>query len=179
MKVEFVSIKEEHLELILDWRTSEFVTKFMYTDIEHDMKKQKEWFSYIQNDRNSYYWLVKYKDQLIGLVSITDINQRDKRGYWNFYIGDPAFSMLGGFIGPYVYNYAFQNLGFHKLMGEVMEENEGVRKLHLKQGAREVGYFLDHIFKNNQYHHVYIFEMTKEMWAANGGKFAKYIPIVK
>ncbi|URM34906.1 UDP-4-amino-4,6-dideoxy-N-acetyl-beta-L-altrosamine N-acetyltransferase [Cytobacillus firmus] len=178
MGLHFISIKEEHLELILNWRTSEFVTRHMYTDIDYDLDKQNEWLKSVQRDQNSHYWVLNYKDQPIGLVSITDINYRDKRAYWNFYIGDPAYGMLGGFIGPYVYNYAFEFLGIHKLMGEVMEENEGVRKLHLKQGAREVGYLTDHIYKYGKYHNVYIFEMTKEMWKSCGGKFAKYFPTV-
>lgn len=40
--MQFVSIKEEHLELILNWRTSEFVTRYMYTDIEYDLVKQRK-----------------------------------------------------------------------------------------------------------------------------------------
>lgn len=179
INLHFIKITEEHLELILKWRTSEFVTRNMYTDIEFDMEKQKNWFEGILNDSNSLYWLMSYKDQLIGLVSITDWNQRDRRAYWNYYIGAPAFSMLGGFIGPYLYNYAFQNLNLHKLMGEVMEGNEGVRKLHLRHGAREVGYFTDHIYKNGKYHDVYLYEMTEDMWKDRKDKFVKYIPIVE
>jgi len=175
----FIKIKPEHLELILKWRTSDFVTRFMYTNIEYDIGKQQKWYEQIQKDMNSHYWLMSYKEQLIGFISLTDINNRDKRAYWNFYIGDPAFSMLGGFIGIYLYNYAFQNLGIHKLMGEVMEENESVRKLHLKQGAREVGYLTDHIYKNGKYHKVYLYEMTKDIWMSKSEKFSKYIPIVE
>lgn len=176
--MQFVTVKEDHLEQILKWRTSEFVTRYMYTDTEYDMEKQKKWYESIKIDHNSFYWVMVYKDKPIGLVSITDIQHRHKRAYWNYYIGDPAFSMLGGFIGPYVYNYAFQKLGLNKLMGEVMEENEGVRKLHLKLGAREVGYLADHIFKYERFHHVFIYEMTKAMWETAGKKFTKYIPEV-
>lgn len=176
--MQFVSVKEEHLEQILKWRTSDFVTRYMYTDIEYNMDKQKKWFESIKNDSNSLYWVIFYKNEPIGVVSITDMNQRDKRAYWNYYIGDSAFSILGGFIGPYLYNFAFQHLDLHKLMGEVMAVNEGVRKLHLKHGAREVGFLTDHIYKNGKYHDVYIYEMTKEMWTSAGKKFKKYIPEV-
>ncbi|PLS17889.1 UDP-4-amino-4,6-dideoxy-N-acetyl-beta-L-altrosamine N-acetyltransferase [Bacillus sp. M6-12] len=173
--MQFVSVKEEHLEMILKWRTSEFITRYMYTDIDFDLDKQKAWFRSIEKDHNSHYWVLTYKGEYIGLVSITDINHRDKRAFWNFYIGNPTYSMLGGFIGPYVYNFAFKHLSLHKLSGEVMEENEGVRKLHLKQGAREAGYLKEHIFKYGRYHNVYIYEMTEDMWEVCGEKFAKYV----
>jgi UDP-4-amino-4,6-dideoxy-N-acetyl-beta-L-altrosamine N-acetyltransferase len=177
--VQFLKIKEEHLEQILKWRTSEFVTRYMYTDIEYDLENQRKWYHFIQNDPNSYYWLLRYKEDLIGLVSITDINHRDKRAYWNFYIGEPKYSMIAGFIGPYVYNYAFQRLDFHKLMGEVMEGNESVRQLHLKQGAREVGIMKDHIWKYERFHDVYVYEMTKSDWMEKGKRFANYMPVVE
>lgn len=178
MGMQFISVREEHLEMILKWRTSDFVTRYMYTDIEYNLEKQNQWYETIRNESDSYYWVVTYKNQPIGFVSITSIHARDKRAYWNFYIGDPTFGMLGGFIGPYVYNYAFQQLGLHKLMGEVMEENVGVRKMHIKQGAREVGVLSDHIFKYGEYHNVHVFEMTKKMWEDCGKKFAKYVPEV-
>ncbi len=176
--MQFVTVEEKHLKLILKWRTSEFVTRYMYTDIENNMEEQKKWFQSIQNDSNSCYWILVYKNQPIGLVSLTNINLRDKRAYWNFYIGEQEYSMLGGFIGPYMYNYAFENLGMNKLMGEVMEENGGIRKIHLKQGAREVGYLTEHIYKYGKYHNVYIFEMTKKMWTDFGKRYVKYIPEV-
>ena len=43
-KIEFKRLKEEHLEMVLNWRTQPDVTKYMATDIEYDMEKQKQWF---------------------------------------------------------------------------------------------------------------------------------------
>ena len=87
--------------------------------------------------------------------------------------------MIAGFLGAYMYNYAFKKLGLEKLIGEVMEINESVRKLHVKQGAREVGYFEKHIKKNEEWYNVYIFEMTKELWQEKEEKFTKYVPEVE
>lgn len=88
------------------------------------------------------------------------------------------YSMLAGFLGAYMYNYTFDELGLEKLNGEVMDINEGVRKLHIKQGAREVGVLERHILKNGVWHDVYMFEMTKERWQQAGTKFKKYVPEV-
>jgi UDP-4-amino-4,6-dideoxy-N-acetyl-beta-L-altrosamine N-acetyltransferase len=38
---EFEKLKEEHLELILNWRTEEFITKYMFTDVDYNMDKRK------------------------------------------------------------------------------------------------------------------------------------------
>ncbi|HEX7063582.1 MAG TPA: UDP-4-amino-4,6-dideoxy-N-acetyl-beta-L-altrosamine N-acetyltransferase [Bacillales bacterium] len=175
----FVTLSEEHLETVLKWRTSEFVTKYMYTDVEYDMEKQREWFRRVKQDPHSYYWVLENKGVHMGLVSITDIDNIHKRAYWNFYIGEPKYGMLAGFIGPYLYNFAYERFKLNKLMGEVMAGNESVRTLHLKQGAREVGCFKDHIWKNGKFHDVYIYEMTKEDWLKYGDKYSKYQPEVE
>lgn len=173
--MKWLPVQEEHLQLILDWRTSEVVTRHMYTDIPYSMDNQRKWLDAIQMDENGYYWVISYREELIGFISITAIDWKNKRGFWNFYIGNMKYAMLAGFLGAYMYNYAFSELGLEKLMGEVMDSNEGVRKLHLKQGAREVGKMENHILKNGQWHDVYLFEMTKERWEEVGQKYKKYV----
>ncbi|MFJ5767798.1 UDP-4-amino-4,6-dideoxy-N-acetyl-beta-L-altrosamine N-acetyltransferase [Lysinibacillus sp. NPDC093210] len=175
----WLQIEEKHLKQILDWRTSEEVTRFMYTDIEYNIENQNKWFSKIRDDKNGYYWLMEYRNELIGFISITDINWMHKRGTWNFYIGNKKFTMLAGFIGAYVYNFAFTKLGLLKLNGEVLDINKAVQKLHIKQGAREVGILEHHILKNGVWHDVYMFEMTKQRWQVVGVKFNKYIAEVE
>ncbi|MGE7999156.1 UDP-4-amino-4,6-dideoxy-N-acetyl-beta-L-altrosamine N-acetyltransferase [Lysinibacillus sp. NPDC093190] len=175
----WIPIEEQHLQQILDWRTSEHITRYMYTDIEYSLENQRKWLSSIRKNENGRYWLMEYRGELIGFISITDINWRHKRGFWNFYIGDLKYAMLAGFIGAYIYNYAFKELGIEKLIGEVMDINEGVQKLHSKQGALAVGIYEHHICKNGVWHDVYIFEMTKERWQEVGSKFNKYIPQVQ
>lgn len=177
--MKWIEIQEEHLQQILDWRTSEMVTRFMYTDIEYNLDKQQQWLETIRQDENGRYWTMSYRDTLIGFISLTSINWTHKRADWNFYIGEPKYSMIAGLLGAYMYNYAFYELGLEKLMGEVMAENEAVRALHIKQGAREVGYYEKHILKNEQWHDVYVFEMTKESWQEKGKKFQKYVPEVE
>lgn len=176
--MKWLPIQEEHLKQILDWRTSDWVTRYMYTDIEYSIDNQRKWLKHIRQDQNGYYWVISYHDTLIGFISITDIDWTHKRAYWNFYIGDPNYAMLAGFLGAYLYNYAFDELGLEKLMGEVMAENGAVQKLHLKQGAREVGYFEKHILKHNKWRDVYVYEMTRERWREKGAKFKKYVPEV-
>ncbi|MEE1131331.1 MAG: UDP-4-amino-4,6-dideoxy-N-acetyl-beta-L-altrosamine N-acetyltransferase [Caryophanon sp.] len=173
--MKWLLIEEVHLQQILDWRTSEQVTQFMYTDIEYNLEQQYKWLERIKADRTGQYFIMEYRDEYIGFISLTNINWTHKRATWNFYIGNMKYAMLAGFLGPYMYNYAFNELGLEKLNGEVMDINEGVRKLHVKQGAREVGVLEHHIVKNGTWHDVYMFEMTKARWAVAGQKYQKYV----
>ncbi|WP_427071498.1 UDP-4-amino-4,6-dideoxy-N-acetyl-beta-L-altrosamine N-acetyltransferase [Lysinibacillus fusiformis] len=177
--MKWIPIEEQHLQQILDWRTSAEITRFMYTDIEYSLENQKKWLNTIRADQKGHYWLIEYRDEIIGYISITEIDWKHKRGAWNFYIGNMKYAMLAGFLGAYMYNYAFTELGLQKLIGEVMDINEGVQKLHLKQGARTVGVYERHICKNGVWHDVHVFEMTEARWQEIGNKFKKYIPEVQ
>ena len=177
--MKWIPIEEQHLQQILDWRTRDDITRYMYTDIEYSLENQRKWLTTIQADQKGYYWLMEYKGDLVGFISITDIDWRHKRGAWNFYIGNMKYAMLAGFLGAYMYNYAFTKLGLQKLIGEVMDINVGVQKLHAKQGARLVGIYEQHICKNDKWHDVHVFEMTKDHWQEIGDKFKKYMPEVE
>ncbi|OAS14501.1 UDP-4-amino-4,6-dideoxy-N-acetyl-beta-L-altrosamine N-acetyltransferase [Paenibacillus oryzisoli] len=173
--MEFLKVKEEHLEQILKWRTSEHITQYMFTDIEYSLDNQKRWFEYISCDTSSKYWIIASKGQLIGLVSLSNIDWQNLRAYWAYYIGDTKYNMVGAMIGPYVYNYAFQKLGFHKLLGEVMSHNENVKKIHLKHGCTEVGYYREHIYKSGSFYDVYIYEMLASEWIKNGEQLKRFV----
>ncbi|WP_164716639.1 UDP-4-amino-4,6-dideoxy-N-acetyl-beta-L-altrosamine N-acetyltransferase [Paenibacillus whitsoniae] len=173
--MEFLKLKEEHLEQILKWRTSEHVTKYMFTDVEYNLDRQKKWFERISSDSTSRYWLITSKEKQLGLVSLTNIDRHHLRAYWAYYIGDTQYNMVGAMIGPYIYNYAFQKLGFNKLLGEVMAHNDNVRKIHLKHGCTEVGHYQQHILKDGVFHDVYIYEMLADEWKKRSASYDRFV----
>ncbi|MDT3427998.1 UDP-4-amino-4,6-dideoxy-N-acetyl-beta-L-altrosamine N-acetyltransferase [Paenibacillus forsythiae] len=162
--LKFIKLQAEHLALLLDWRTQPEVTKYMFSDIEYNYDKQLQWYEAIINNPNERYWVIELNDRLIGLVSLNNIQWRDRRCYWGFYIGEADARIYGGLIGPYVYRYVFEELGFKKIMGEIMEGNENVRKIQIIQGCREVGVLKDHVYKYDKFHNVYVLEMLNTDW---------------
>lgn len=172
--IQFKKLSEEHLEQVLAWRTQEDVTRFMNTDIEKDMDKQHQWFEKVFNTIAERYWIIKIKEQSVGLIYLTDMDFTNYRTSWGFYIGEQSFRLYGGLIPPYLYNYVFLELGLHKITAEVMDGNDNVIKLNKIHGCREVGVYKDHIYKNNQFHDIILMELLKVDWIALK-KYRKYI----
>ena len=170
----FVRVKEEHLEKILRWRTSERVTRYMFTDVAYDMERQREWFRSVSADESSRYWVVVSGETEIGLVSLNKIHPVNRSAHWAFYIGEPEYGTAAAVIGPCLYRYAFDSLGLNKLIGEVMEDNTAVRRIHLMHGAREVGVYRQHVWKYGKFHDVVVFEMLAEEWRRIERKYAKF-----
>ncbi|MFJ8102458.1 UDP-4-amino-4,6-dideoxy-N-acetyl-beta-L-altrosamine N-acetyltransferase [Lysinibacillus sp. KCTC 33748] len=172
--IRFIKLREEHLEQVLEWRTQEDVTKFMNTDIEKDMDKQREWFRSISNSKTDAYWIIEIKEKPIGVISLNNIDFVNKRTSWGFYIGEEKYRLYGGIIPPYFYNYIFSKFEFHKITAEVMEGNNNVIKLNLMHGYRMVGVYKDHILKNGSYSDLNLLELLKEDWLKLN-KYQKYV----
>ena len=172
--IRFIKLREEHLTQVLEWRTQADVTRFMNTDIEKDLDKQKEWFNKISISRTDKYWIIEIKGILVGLISLNDIDFVNKRASWGYYIGEEKYRLYGGIIPTYFYNYIFSKYDFHKITAEVMVGNDNVVKLNLMHGYRLVGVYKDHIFKNGSFFDMNLLELLKDDWL-KAGKFKKNI----
>ena len=171
----FDSITEDDLELILSWRTKPNITQYMFTDISQDIEEQKKWFQWISTNSACRYWLIYYQEKAIGVIALTDIDERNKRCSWAYYIGDETFRGIGGIIPPYLYNYVFTVLKFKKIIAEVMEGNERIMKLHQFHGYHQVGILKEHINKYGRYHDVTVLELLDIEWQRVGKRYKKCI----
>ena len=173
--IRFVRLDQSHLELVLRWRTDEFVTRYMYTDVENDLTKQYEWFDKIKHSRTDKYWMVILRDVPVGVISLNGIDLANRKTSWGYYIGDERHRMYGGLVPPYLYNFIFHNMGLNKITAEVMQGNENLLKLHRMHGYRDVGLFKNHILKYDNYYDVYILELLKADWDLKADKYKKYL----
>lgn len=162
--IQFKKLKEEHLEKVLNWRTQEDVTRYMNTDIERDMEKQEKWFTSVSSSTTDKYWVIEIKEQPVGLIYLNQMDFVNQRTSWGFYIGEEKYRLYGGLVPPYLYNYVFSKLGFHKITAEVMSGNENVVKLNKMHGCREVGVYKEHIYKNGSFHDLILMELLKSEW---------------
>lgn len=164
--MELRKVMIDDLEMLLQWRMDPEVTRFMYTDPKLTIEDQKEWFTSIQKDETSRYWIIRFDGIDIGLINITKIDTVHKRCLWAYYIAD--MSMRGKGIGKdlecNIYDYVFQNLGLEKLCCEVFSFNEKVVQIHERFGSRREGYYRNHIWKNGISYDVVAMAILKGEW---------------
>lgn len=173
--IEFIPLQKKHLELVMKWRLSPEVSRYLNTDISSDMDKHIKWFQKIKSDQTSIYWLIKYKNTLVGLNSLNDIDWRNRFCYGTFYIGDPKVKAIIGYIVPHLtLNYIFNHTILNKSIANIFKSNINVVRLYEHIGYKRVGTFQEHIFKNDEYHDVVLLEYKKSEWIKNKDKFSKY-----
>ena len=132
--ISFREIKIDDAKTILDWRTSERVTKFMDSDLKYDIDAQKRWLKGSFSKPSYYHWIIQYGGKDVGYLNFADWNAEERNTSWGFYIGDDSALGVGGLVPPYFYNFLFDRLGVDVVLAEVFYNNISVIELHLRQG---------------------------------------------
>lgn len=168
MSIKLREINEEDLEVIMNWRMSPEVTKYMYTDPVLTMGSQKKWFQKInENKDKEKYWIIQLENGIdVGLISVNNIDFINKTANWAYYLGDMEArgKGLAKTLECNLYDFVFEKLNLNKLWYEVLEFNDVVVKIHQKFGGKIEGKFINHICKDGKYHNVIRMATFKEDW---------------
>jgi len=159
-------ITADKLEKIMNWRTSKEVSPYMYTDPKLTIEDQKNWFENINNNSTVRYWIIVVDEIDVGVLYLYDIDVKNKRCFWGYYIGDSSAQGKGVArqLECNIYDYVFYDVGLNKLCCEVLTFNEKVIKIHEKFGSEIEGVFKQHIFKNNTFLDVVRMAILREKW---------------
>ena len=132
----FREISLQDAEMILLWRMSNRVTKFMTTDVVYNLDAQSKWLSSSLNKEHYYLWVINVDDLPVGLIYLEDYSSVDNTTSWGFYIGAEGLDACGAFIPPYFYNFLFYSLSVNRIDVEVFYNNINVIGLHLLHGYK-------------------------------------------
>ena len=166
MDIELIPLKTEHLEIVRTWRNAKDVAQYMYTEDYISKQDQIRWFDRISVSKTHKYWIIYYNKIHVGVVYLYDIDARNKRAFWGFYLGDASIrgAGIGGKVEYHILSYVFDTLNLHKLCCEVLGSNEAVINMHKKFGFVEEGFFREHICKNDQFYDVYRLGILADDW---------------
>lgn len=166
-------LTEDDLKKVLKWRTSEQVTKYMFSDIEYNHSKQKKWFYENKSNPNKQTWMIVYNDFDIGIIDLSDIDLINKRCFFGYYIGEIAVrgKGLASQLLCNIHDYVFHDLQMNKLCGDIFAFNEIAIKVREKHGSEIEGVFKQHIYKNGQFHDVVRMAILKEKWLSIRDEF--------
>jgi len=163
--IKLVKLTVDDIELVRNWRNSQEVAAYMYTENHITESQQKSWFENINHDK-SIYWIIEYEGRKLGLASVNYIDRTLQSCYWAFYLGDT--SIRGGGIGAKVefnvLEYVFNELKLNKLRCEVFVTNGKVIKMHEKFGFRREAYYREHCIKGKEKLDVVGLALLKTEW---------------
>lgn len=158
-------LAEADLDMLLDWRNSEEVRRFMYSShpIAHD--EHRRWFEAIRKDQRRHPLIFEREGVPSGFVNLGPV-QAGGIADWGFYAAPGAPRGTGRMLGTAALTHAFDDLALHKVCGEALGFNEASRRFHLSLGFRQEGVLVEQHFDGKAYHDVVRFGMTVVQWQA-------------
>ena len=162
----FRPIREEELQMVMEWRMRPDITKFMYTDPQLTLETQKIWFYSLKERNDILTFMIEVDKVPSGIINITDIDHVNHRCSWGYYMAvkEKRSLPLAMAIEWNLYDYVFDELGMHKLEGEIFSFNKAVLRIHQMCGSEIEGVLKDHIYKNGQFYDVTTAGILKEKW---------------
>ncbi|GAM09646.1 spermidine N(1)-acetyltransferase [Geobacter sp. OR-1] len=160
-------IEERDLATVLGWRNSERVRSYMYTDHVISPDEHHAWFTRLSGDPFPTVLIFEYRGTPVGLKNFTQIDRRNNRCYWGFYLGEADLPRgCGTAMGFLALEYIFERQQLRKLCAEAFAFNDGSVKYHTRLGFRQEGRYLQHVLKNGVYEDIVSFALFRDDWLA-------------
>lgn len=156
---------ESDLEQVLRWRNHIEVRRYMYTAHKIQLKEHRKWFFDASNNIAKELLIYEQEGKAQGFVNITRTRCAEVAD-WGFYMAPNAPKGTGRELGKQALNYAFTQLGLHKVCGQALGFNERSIAFHKRLGFVEEGRLRDQHFDGNQFHDVVCFGLLNREWQA-------------
>jgi UDP-4-amino-4,6-dideoxy-N-acetyl-beta-L-altrosamine N-acetyltransferase len=168
-KYKIRKMMELDLEQVLLWRNSDKIRASMYTDQVITWKQHTAWFEHIQQNHSAVFLIFECDDVPSGVVSFVQLDQRNSKCNWGFYLGREDLPKGSGTtMGRLGLKYAFEELNMRKVCGEAFAFNIASIKLHEKLGFQTEGKYKEHILKNENYEDIVLFGLLKKDFESRG-----------
>lgn len=126
------------LEMLRQWRNDPSIAELMLDKTEITPKMQQQWFAALNGDQNRAYWVAEFKQQPIGVASLTNIDRQKKTAEPGMYIYPEQYrNNIVPFCVAFALNdLAFEIIGMSTLYGKIYPSNEASVRFHQKCGYR-------------------------------------------
>jgi diamine N-acetyltransferase len=154
----------EDAQLTLGWRLSQRA-RFLQSGAK-TVEEQSNWIASSMTRRGEFNFIIEYKDEPVGTISLTDINSTHKTVVMGReLIGEEEKTHQApvAFEAELLLcDYVFDGLRFHKIYGDVMEDNAGVLRTRRYLGYVQDGILRDHYIYDGVYKNTVAFSLLED-----------------
>ena len=138
--IDFVDLTFDEKLMALDWRNSDNIRKWMYSQNEISIDNHIDFIDGLLFSKNSQYMVVKRNNEFLGVVYFTKIDFVKKQCYFGLY-SNPFNKIVGvgGIIEEACLKYIFDLLKLKKIKLEVFSNNSRAINLYEKFNFKKIG----------------------------------------
>jgi UDP-4-amino-4,6-dideoxy-N-acetyl-beta-L-altrosamine N-acetyltransferase len=163
--VQLRPIQRQDLALVLEWRNSTEVRKYLLNDRPISSEEHQRWFeSLVRDARKHVFMIVSREGQPVGLAQLFDIDRENGHADWGFYIADPALrgSGMGAEAEYLVLYHAFDEVGLQRVYCHTLASNRPVLAMHERFQFRKEGVLRRHVRREGWYEDLVVMGMLRE-----------------
>jgi UDP-4-amino-4,6-dideoxy-N-acetyl-beta-L-altrosamine N-acetyltransferase len=173
--ISFRPLQYDDKEMIRLWRNLPQVREYMFTDHLIGPEEHAAWFDRIFDNPSYRYWIIRCDEEDVGLLYIYDIDARNQRCEFGFYVIDANVrgKNVGMFAEYFALQYIFTELRFNKVCCPVLDFNRGVLRMHESFGFVQEGRLRQHIVRSDGMHDVICLGLLKSEWEERRPQFER------
>ena len=172
-RIIFKALEKEDLNLRVKWLNNKQVRDSLFLQFPLSLKETEAWYERIIKDtsRKDLMLFEKETGKAIGFAGYTNIDWSNRKAEPFIAIGDTDAwgKSYGTEVIHYLLDYGFNELGFNRQYGFILEFNKGALKMDLRAGFNEEGILLDDVFLHGKFQNRIMVGVTRE-------KFNKRFP---
>lgn len=154
---------DDDLAMVLAWRNHPGVRAFMLTQHEIGWEEHSAWFTRASVDPSRRLLIVEEDDEPLGYVQFSNVAPGGVAD-WGFYARPEALKGSGRKLAAAALDYAFGELGLHKVCGQAIDGNHASIALHTRLGFVEEGVLRDQERVNGAYRSLICFGLLQHEW---------------
>lgn len=174
-------LSRKDLTIINKWRNDPELIALLGAPFRYiNMNVDEKWFEgYMGNRGNAIRCAIveEDKDDILGLVSLVDINYINQSAVFHIMIGDKENQGkgIGTFAVQAMLEHAFFNMNLQRIELSVLESNERARNLYEKMGFSLEGVKRKAVYKAGEFKNMRIYSILKEeyMFENSGGGYSR------
>lgn len=167
MEISLKRVTKNELELLMNWRMSDEVNRYMATSPKLTMEGQYKWFEQLKNDKTKIRWIIWVDDIPIGSMYFDEIDyDKSSCSGPGWFIAEKKYLNLKQIVSLHrnCCDFVFNVLGLNRIYGSVMTENKGVIQLVKLCGFEIEGELKQHLIKDDIPHDMTLVGLTREQW---------------
>ena len=168
-RIRLVPFEKEYVDHALRWFNDPEVLRFVKRVMPMHRLQEEKYVERMAESRDDVVWAVLDENgSPIGVSGIHMIDWISRNGKTGTILGER--SVWGKGYGSEVMltrtQWAFEELGLHRLQSECYVENTASRRCLEKAGYRQIGTARKRMWRNGAWHDLHLFEMLEEDWFA-------------
>lgn len=160
----FINLSNEEKEMVRNWRNSEQVKKWMFSDHTISPEEHSLFTERLKSDERNFYWVVKRSGGgYCGVILLNEVDFKNMNAYLGIY-ANPDYHIpgVGRILMDSLKTVTFDLAHLHTLKLEVIETNGRALDFYRKSGFIEEGKLKEFVFKDGRWYDVIIMGMVNK-----------------